>query len=174
VAGVSYTLDPAAKTAHKLPVMRWSSSSGGELTFESFAGGVAVGSVGSAGTNVIISRSVERHTTTESSPNVNKQDLGKRSFEGIEAQGSRITHTVPAGQMGNERPIEVVADTWYSPDLQLTVSSETRDPRMGNTTYRLSNISRADQPRLLFEVPADYTVQESPSKPAVRIKKEMM
>lgn len=173
VAGISITLDPVAKTAHKLPVMRWSTTGGSEVTFEAFAGGAAVAGSGS-GTNVIISRSIERHTTSEASPNIDKQDLGKRSFEGIEAQGTRITHTVPAGQMGNERPIEVVSETWYSPDLQLTVASETRDPRMGNTTYRLSNISRAEQPRLLFEVPSDYTLQEAPARPAIRMKKEMM
>jgi len=173
VAGVSYTLDPEAKTARRVPVIKFSGDGheiGLRLDVEAFSSGTATGT---ANGNVIISRSIERHAAAGPSANVSKEELGKRSFEGVEAQGNRSTLTIPAGQMGNEQPLRVVTESWYSGDLQLTVSSETRDPRMGTSSYRLSNINRSEQPRFLFEVPSDYSLQEEP-KPAMRIKKEMM
>jgi hypothetical protein len=88
---------------------------------------------------------------------VKKEDLGTQVIEGIQAQGYRTVTTIPAGEIGNERPIEIVSERWYSPDLQVVVMSRHSDPRMGETKYRLTNISRAEPPRSLFEPPAGYT-----------------
>jgi hypothetical protein len=88
------------------------------------------------------------------------ESLGKRNIEGVIAEGTRYTLTIPAGQMGNERPIEAVTERWYSPELQLTVMSRNSDPRFGETTYRLTGIVRSEPPRSLFEVPPDYKVVE--------------
>jgi hypothetical protein len=88
------------------------------------------------------------------------ESLGKRMIEGVEAEGSRVTITIPAGEIGNTLPIEIIDETWQSPELQLVVMSKYRDPRSGETTYRLTNISRSEPDRSLFEVPADYTVRE--------------
>ena len=100
-------------------------------------------------------------------PNANevKEQLGKQIIEGVEAEGTRTTVTISAGEIGNERPIEIVSERWYSPELQLVVMTRHSDPRMGETTYKLTNISRADQPKSLFEVPAGYTVKEGPQLP---------
>ena len=100
-------------------------------------------------------------------PNANevKEQLGKQIIEGVEAEGTRTTVTIPAGEIGNERPIEIVSERWYSPELQLVVMTRHSDPRMGETTYKLTNINRADQPKSLFEVPAGYTVKEGPQFP---------
>jgi hypothetical protein len=35
------------------------------------------------------------------------------------------------------------------------------DPRVGENTYRLTNINRAEPAHSLFELPADYTVKET-------------
>ena len=88
------------------------------------------------------------------------ESLGKQVIEGVECTGSKETTTVPAGAVGNERAIETVTEHWYSPDLQQEVLTKTTDPRFGETTYRLTNIVRAEQPRSLFEVPSDYKVDE--------------
>jgi hypothetical protein len=88
------------------------------------------------------------------------ESLGTKTIEGVTAEGTRLTLTIPAGEIGNTLPIEVVDETWYSAELQLVVMSKRRDPRSGETTYRLTNISRSEPDRSLFEVPADYTVQE--------------
>ena len=90
------------------------------------------------------------------------ESLGKQVIEGVEAEGTRTTFTIPAGEIGNERAIEMVSERWYSPELQVVVMTRHSDPRMGETTYRLTNINRSEQPKSLFEVPADYTIQEGP------------
>jgi hypothetical protein len=96
-----------------------------------------------------------------------KEQLGKQIIEGVEAEGTRTTVTIPAGEIGNERPIEIVSERWYSPELQLVVMTRHSDPRMGETTYKLTNISRAEPPKSLFEVPAGYTVKEGPLTPSL-------
>ena len=102
------------------------------------------------------------NTTTES--------LGVQNIEGVEAEGTRTTTTIPAGSIGNERDIQVVYEKWYSKDLQMTVYSKNVDPRFGEQTYRLTNINRSDPPMTLFAPPADYQIVEDgrfPAKPAV-------
>lgn len=88
------------------------------------------------------------------------ESLGKRNVEGVVAEGTRITTTIPAGEMGNDRPIEAVSERWFSPELQTVVMTRHNDPRFGETTYRLTNIVRAEPPRSLFEVPPGYQVKE--------------
>jgi hypothetical protein len=93
---------------------------------------------------------------------VNTESLGKQTIEGVEAEGQRITVTIQAGKIGNERPIVTVNERWYSPDLQTVVLSKNSDPRIGETTYKLVNIDRNEPDPSLFQVPTDYTVEEGP------------
>ncbi|HEY1403787.1 MAG TPA: hypothetical protein VGB05_06655, partial [Pyrinomonadaceae bacterium] len=88
------------------------------------------------------------------------ESLGKQMIEGVEAEGTRTTITFPAGMMGNERPINIVSERWYSAELQTVVLTKHSDPRFGETSYRLTNINRSEPSRTLFEVPSDYTVKE--------------
>lgn len=88
----------------------------------------------------------------------NAEALGRQVIDGVEAEGTRTTVTIPAGQIGNDLPINIVSEQWYSPELQLLLMTKHSDPRTGETTYRLTNINRAEPDRTLFEVPADYTV----------------
>jgi hypothetical protein len=89
------------------------------------------------------------------------ESLGKKVFEGVEADGTRTVSTIAAGEIGNERDIEIVDETWYSKELEALVYSRHSDPRTGETSYRLTNIRRGEQPIDLFEVPSDYKVQET-------------
>jgi hypothetical protein len=91
---------------------------------------------------------------------VKTEDLGTQVMEGLAVQGKRVTRTIPAGQIGNDRPIESVTETWYSPELQTTVMSKTNDPRTGEVLYKLTNVSRAEPDPALFQVPADYKLSE--------------
>jgi hypothetical protein len=88
------------------------------------------------------------------------EDLGTQVIAGVSAQGTRHTRTIPAGQIGNEKPITIVSERWYSNDLQMVVMTKRSDPRFGDTTYTLTNIQRQEPAASLFTVPADYTVQE--------------
>ena len=84
------------------------------------------------------------------------EDLGVRDFEGVSAEGTRRTTTIPAGAIGNERPIEVVYERWFSKDLGMVVYSKNTDPRFGEQTYKLTNIVRSEPDPSLFAVPTEY------------------
>lgn len=96
------------------------------------------------------------------------ESLGKKVIEGVECEGTRKTVTIEAGAIGNERAIDIVSESWYSPELQLVVSSRHSDPRFGETSYRLANVSRAEPDKSLFVPPADYKVEDLPFKTMVR------
>jgi TonB family protein len=90
------------------------------------------------------------------------ESLGKQLIEGVQADGMRTTVTLAAGEIGNELPIAIINERWYSPELQTTVMSRQIDPRFGETVYKLTNIDRSEPDKSLFEVPADYTVSGVP------------
>lgn len=95
-------------------------------------------------------------------PNVAQTDLGSKDLPGIgAAQGKTITHTIPPGQIGNAQPIVSRSEIWYSPDLQIVVSSKHSDPRTGDSTYTLSNVQRGEPDPSLFQVPSDYTIKDA-------------
>ena len=91
--------------------------------------------------------------------NVRTEQLGEQEIEGVRAEGTRTTMTVPVGAIGNQLPIHTVSERWYSPELQVVVLTRRSDPRFGDTVYRLTNIVRAEPPPDLFEVPPDYQVE---------------
>jgi TonB family protein len=78
----------------------------------------------------------------------------------VAADGTRITHTMPAGSMGNERPIEVTYERWSSKELYLDVLIKSVDLRSEESTQQMTKISRGEPDPALFEIPSDYTVQE--------------
>jgi hypothetical protein len=138
VGGSSYVLDPASKTARV--------SQPRSFTLGADADGPN-----------------EVHHRTEharSSAQVKTEELGTQTMDGLTVQGTRITHTIAAGQIGNEHQLQVVTERWYSPDLQTTVMSTTNDPRTGVSTYKLTNVSRAEPDASLFQVPADYKLSQ--------------
>ena len=90
---------------------------------------------------------------------ITKEDLGTKNIEGILCNGTRQTITIPAGKIGNERPIAIVTDTWFAPSLDVIVQSSTNDPRFGETTYQLRNIQVGRQALTFFEVPPGYRVE---------------
>jgi hypothetical protein len=85
--------------------------------------------------------------------------LGERTIEGVKGQGRRVVTTIPAGSIGNNAPIEIVVETWYSPELQVVVLGKRSDPRVGDMTYKLIGIKRGEPPASLFEVPAGYRIE---------------
>jgi hypothetical protein len=98
--------------------------------------------------------------TPDESKNVVNESLGQQLVEGVQAEGTRSTLTIAAGEIGNERDILVVSERWYSPELRMVVMTKHSDPRTGETIYRLTNINRLEPAKDLFELPAGYTVTE--------------
>jgi hypothetical protein len=42
------------------------------------------------------------------------ESLGTEMIEGLRAEGTRTTEVIPAGQVGNARPLEITYERWYS------------------------------------------------------------
>jgi hypothetical protein len=102
------------------------------------------------------------------------ESLGTQFMEGIVVEGTRTTLTIPAGHIGNELPIQIVSERWFSPDLRVLVMSRQSDPRFGETTYRLTNINRAEPPPSLFEIPADFSIVEPGMKREMIIERKIV
>lgn len=103
-------------------------------------------------------RMMNQKINAEQDSNVQTVSLGTKTMDGLTVQGTRRIRTIPVGQIGNDKPIVITRDEWYSPDLQMVISSTRSDPRFGTTTFRLTNINRSEPPQSLFMVPQDYTV----------------
>ena len=88
-------------------------------------------------------------------------DLGTQFMAGVNAQGTRTTRTIPAGSIGNAQALTITTERWLSPDLQTVVLTKRTDPRTGSALFQLTNIVRHEPAPALFQVPADYTVQDS-------------
>jgi TonB family protein len=91
------------------------------------------------------------------------ETLGEQMFDGIKAVGTRSVTTIPAGQIGNERPLEITFERWYSPELQTVLLTRQSDPRFGENTFKLVNIVRSEPAKSLFEIPSDYTMSAEPT-----------
>jgi hypothetical protein len=142
VAGTHYVLHPDTKTAEQLP------GPGGRI-------GAAIKGHIEGKLHAHVQEAVAEGTLA-------KEDLGTQTMEGVSAQGTRFTHVIPAGEIGNEKPITVVREVWYSNDLQMVLMTKRSDPRFGETTYTLSNLQRSEPDTSLFKVPSDYTVTQGP------------
>jgi hypothetical protein len=94
------------------------------------------------------------------------KSLGSREFDGIKADGTMTSHTIPAGEIGNEKPIVVTSERWFSPELHIVVYAKTSDPRAGETIYRLTNVRKGEPSAELFKVPADYRTRGEGRKPS--------
>ncbi|MBP8296456.1 MAG: hypothetical protein KAX84_10145 [Burkholderiales bacterium] len=91
--------------------------------------------------------------------------LGVKDVAGVKAEGTQTVATIAAGEIGNDKPIQVISEKWFSPELQTVVYSRHSDPRSGETIYRLNNIRRAAQAPDLFAVPAGYRIKATPLPP---------
>jgi hypothetical protein len=155
VAGANYTLDPQMKVAHTMPGFPTMDKIKADIrTTEAQAKLRAEGEAKMRNSTAIM-RKVP-------SPNVKHEDLGADVIEGVSVTGTRETSTIDAGAIGNEKPITITSERWYSPDLQLEVKSVRSDPRMGTTTHTLTNLTRSEPDASLFKVPSDYEKTDEP------------
>jgi hypothetical protein len=85
------------------------------------------------------------------------EPLGKKNIEGVIAEGKRSVQTIETGEIGNDRPIQIVNESWFSEELGMTVMTKRTDPRNGDESFRLTNIRRGDPAPYLFQAPAGVT-----------------
>ena len=129
VADVLYSLNPATRTAERLPLS--------------------------------LLRNDARLAVVRPEYPKKEVSLGVKDIDGLRAEGHRSVTTIPAGQIGNDRPIEIIDERWESTELKVLVRSLHRDPRSGDVEYVLTKISREEPPASLFTVPAGYTIRDS-------------
>jgi len=141
VAGVAWTLNPGNKTAVKTVVS-------GQLRHSPEP---------EAGVRV----PVQHLETIRHEPGATKEEnLGTQVISGVQAEGIRVTTTLPTGTIGNVRPIEIVTERWYSPQLKTTVRTRRTDPRAGDFSFELTNIRQGEPSPALFQAPPDYEVRQ--------------
>jgi len=159
VAGTSWTLDVDRRTARQSAffprVFGGTVNRNGELErLNVLINGQLASYVSAVGDAFVIGR--PNGQTVE-------EKLSPRTIEGVRVEGTRRTMTIPAGAIGNERPIVVTSDEWTSPELKVLVLSESNDPRTGTSTYKIVNLKRGDPAASLFQVPPDYTTVQAPA-----------
>jgi hypothetical protein len=174
VAGVAYVLEPHSHTARKIGGFRLESGTGAGFKIRSPGGEGEAFTFNTATSGpVTINRGTAEAKMIEEKERtgVRKEHLGMQTVEGVNAVGTRTTITIPAGQIGNERAIEIVEERWYSPELQTMVMTRHSDPRSGETVYRLTNINRTEPDHSLFEVPVDYKLSDDSENLRFRFEK---
>jgi hypothetical protein len=109
-------------------------------------------------------------------PNLKTESLGTQVISGVTAEGTRITRTIPAGQVGNQAPLVITIERWYSPELQTDMMRKEVNPQFGEATFQLTNILRAEPDASLFQVPPNYTIKSgrpsTTNEPEVRTRVE--
>ena len=192
VAQVSYTLDLTNKTAQKLPAMipqvpatppPAAADASGPTVVAKEKFFIQMGTGGSVSTGGPMPdlpapppaeggvMSFQRIVIAENDPaNASTEDLGSQTMQGITVTGTRTTRTIPKGQIGNDAPISIVTEVWTSPELRAVVYSKRTDPRMGEQTFQLTNITRSEPDPSSFTVPAGFTVTDGPQPIVYRTK----
>ncbi|MGA2324778.1 MAG: hypothetical protein ABSH05_00685 [Bryobacteraceae bacterium] len=160
VAGFTYVLDPAQKTATKVPLR--AGGPGGRMAPAPGFGGRMAPARGFGGRMAPAAGPGRgmMHAGPPNDEDLKIESLGPKQIEGVQAEGRRVTTTILAGKIGNERPIVAVTERWFSPQLRVVVLMTHNDPRMGQDSYKLTKIALGEPDHSLFEVPAGYTVIE--------------
>jgi len=164
VAGVRYMLDSENKVAHKIPLPPSGSApdrglpKGGDVFFMRSVGG-------GAGQTVSSNTFYRKAGNDSNEPAASTENLGDQTINGIHATGTRITTTIPSGKMGNDKPIVVTSERWYSADLKATVKTKHDDPWAGELEMQFTNVNTSEPDPSLFTVPSDYKIVDDKDGP---------
>lgn len=165
VAGVRYMLDPDNKIAHKmaLPKPDNAGAAGLPAKGERMMVYQSTGSSEAHGfsTNVVFRKLGS--DSSEAAPTT--QNLGDQTIHGVHATGTRITTTIPSGKMGNDKPISVTSEQWYSSELKATVMTKHDDPWAGELKTEFTSVNTSEPDPSLFTVPSDYKIVDDKTGP---------
>jgi len=179
VANVSYALDPKTQIAMKLPlglgggglVAEQRGANGQTMRFVYRAVGGAAATADAPppppmpppgaplGDAFFLSGAMPGLSAMQVKLTPKSEPLGQQTIEGVNSEGTRMTSTIEAGQIGNDRPIQIIDERWYSRDLETVVKMTHSDPRTGQESLQLTGISRVEPSPYLFQVPAGYQIQ---------------
>ncbi len=161
VAGYRYVLDSTKKVAHRSPVSAMPAPPNAIApgTARAIASQTAWANLPSPAAMIASASTGTISSTTQSGrPEISTESLGTKLIDGNLAEGRRTTMTYAIGSIGNDRPVVVTQEMWTSTELRLMLLSTNRDPRSGDNTIRIENLTRAEPDPSLFQVPPDYEV----------------
>jgi len=69
-----------------------------------------------------------------------REDLG-RNFNGLNAVGTRETRVLNSGAIGNDRPLSIVKEFWFSPQVGIKVSVKRVDPRHSTEVFNVTEVN---------------------------------
>jgi hypothetical protein len=162
VSQTAYTLNLTDKTAQKMPSLPLNVSTSGPMSGPGkvlMQMGTALPAGGPPPPGIMMQKTI---LVNNDQGQVNIEDLGAQTMEGVQVTGVRTTRTIPVGEIGNDRAISIVTEVWTSPDLKTIVYSKRSDPRMGQQTFKLTNVVRSEPDASLFTVPADFKIVDGP------------
>jgi len=149
VAGFLYVLDDLAKVAHRFAL-----------------------TAGPAKRTPAAPETTAAQAPPKPRPQASSEQLGTQTIEGVLAEGVRSTRTIPIGEIGNDRPINTLNESWFSRELKETVLSKSSDPRFGEHTTRLTNISRSEPDPSMFTIPSGYSTVDEKDSFTMTLKKQ--
>ena len=85
-----------------------------------------------------------------------REDLGKKTIDGLEVIGMRESRTFNPGAFGNDKPVVVTKEIWYSPQLQFNLSVTRLDPRNGTQKLEVTDLKLGDPGPEWFSTPDGY------------------
>lgn len=178
VGGFRYMLDADNKVAHRMPL-----NSGPNTMAKAFGPGapekghqvMIYQRAGTAGPNMVLNDNenvfFKKSGQSSEAPSATTENLGDQTIDGVHATGTRMTTTIPAGQMGNEQPILVTSERWYSPELKATMMTKHTDPWAGELKTQFTNVNTSEPDSSLFTVPSDYRIVDDKAGPFVMQKR---
>lgn len=171
VAGYRYLLDSQNKVAHRIP---FAPGGAGMVKAPGLPGPGDKGPqvmmyqrIGTGGPNLVMDDNVVYRQAGQASdaPRPTTENLGDQVIDGLHATGTRMTTTIPAGKMGNEQPILVTSERWYSPELKTTIMTRHNDPWAGELKTEFRNVNTSEPDPSLFTIPSDYKVEDEKGGP---------
>jgi hypothetical protein len=96
-----------------------------------------------------------------------QSDLGKQFIGGLETSGTQEITVIETGKIGNDRPLLVKREFWYSPQLGLNLISKLEDPRFGTQNFEVTDITLGEPDAKLFQVPSGSKILDLRKPPEV-------
>ena len=98
-------------------------------------------------------------------PNLTITDLGTETVAGLLLRGTRKERVVPASLSGTGKEITITDEYWLSTELNVYLIVRHNDPRTGEQTIGIVDISLKEPDPVTFQIPAKYkVVDETPAE----------
>jgi TonB family protein len=91
-------------------------------------------------------------------PEISRENIDADIIEGIPVHGTRVSQTYKAGTLGNDRPLTIITEYWYSEELKINLLTKRTDPRFGVQTVHVTELTRQEPDPSLFAISSDYKV----------------